>query len=105
VISGVFLGTHEKGISFSDYTSVWIDPMTQEEIEFYIRQYSPFDKAGSYGIQDWLGWAKVSRIDGSYANVMGMPVHKVYEELGKWGGEGEGKGKGKGKGEGEGGGL
>ncbi len=84
VITGVFIGNHSRGEGFSDFTSVWLDPMTTEEITYYIRTCSPMDKAGSYGIQDWIGWAKVSRIEGSYANVMGLPVHKVYEVLSAW---------------------
>ena len=84
VITGVFIGNDKKGTSFSEYTSVWIDHMTPEEIDFYIDQYAPLDKAGSYGIQDWLGWTKVTRIEGSFANVMGLPVHRVYETLKHW---------------------
>jgi septum formation protein len=84
VITGVFIGNHARGIGFSDFTSVWIDTMTPEEIAFYVDNTPPLDKAGAYGIQDWIGWAKVSRIEGSYANVMGLPVHKVYETLQKW---------------------
>lgn len=84
VITGVFLCDKHNGLGFSEYTYVWIDEMTRQEIEFYVDQYKPYDKAGSYGIQDWIGWAKVSRIEGSYANVMGLPVQRVYEELGKW---------------------
>lgn len=84
VITGVFLCDKHKALGFSEYTYVWIDEMTREEIEYYVDNYSPFDKAGSYGIQDWIGWAKVSRIEGSYANVMGLPVQRVYEELRNW---------------------
>ncbi len=84
VITGVFICNKEKGIGFSEYTYVWIECMTDEEIEYYIDHFLPLDKAGSYGIQDWIGWAKVSRIEGSYANVMGLPVQKVYEELYHW---------------------
>lgn len=84
VITGVFIGNHSQGIGFSDFTSVWIDAMTPEEISHYVDQSPPLDKAGAYGIQDWIGWAKVSRIEGSYANVMGLPIHKVYETLQKW---------------------
>lgn len=84
VITGVFIGNHLKGISFSDYTSVWIEPMTPEEVQYYVKTFPPMDKAGSYGIQDWIGWAKVSRIEGSYANVMGLPIHKVYDRLKHW---------------------
>ena len=84
VITGVYLLGLNKTLGFSEYTYVWIDKMSEEEIEFYIDQFKPFDKAGSYGIQDWIGWAKVSRIEGSYANVMGLPVQRVYEELREW---------------------
>ena len=84
VITGVFLGNQHGGTSFSDFTSVWIDKMTPEEIDFYVGTKSPLDKAGSYGIQDWLGWTKVSRVEGSFANVMGLPVHRVYEMLKNW---------------------
>lgn len=84
VITGVFIGNHQRGEGFSDFTSVWLAPMTTEEITYYVRECSPMDKAGSYGIQDWIGWTKVSRIEGSYANVMGLPVHKVYDVLSKW---------------------
>ena len=84
VITGVFIGNHQRGISFSDFTSVWIDPMSGDEIDFYINTFAPLDKAGSYGIQDWMGWTKVSRIEGSFANVMGLPVHRVYETLKHW---------------------
>lgn len=84
VITGVFIGNHLRGEGFSDFTSVWLEPMSAQEIEYYVDAWSPFDKAGSYGIQDWIGWVKVSRIEGSYANVMGLPVHKVYEVLANW---------------------
>ena len=84
VITGVFIGNHVRGEGFSDFTSVWLEPMSEEEILHYVRRWSPMDKAGSYGIQDWIGWAKVSRIEGSYANVMGLPVHKVYDVLATW---------------------
>jgi septum formation protein len=84
VITGVFICNRNKGIGFSEYTYVWIEPMSNDEIEYYIDHFLPLDKAGSYGIQDWIGWAKVSRIEGSYANVMGLPVQKVYEVLKEW---------------------
>ena len=85
VITGVFIGNHDGVTSFSDFTSVWIEKMTADEIDYYVSTKSPLDKAGSYGIQDWLGWTKVSRIEGSFANVMGLPVHRVYEELKRFG--------------------
>lgn len=84
VITGVFICNSQKGIGFSEFTEVWIEAMSTDEIEYYIDHFLPLDKAGSYGIQDWIGWAKVSRIEGSYANVMGLPVHKVYEVLNEW---------------------
>jgi septum formation protein len=84
VVTGVFIGGFRKGVGFSDFTSVWFDHLSDEEIDFYIDQYQPFDKAGSYGIQDWLGWTQISRIEGSYANVMGLPVQRVYETLRNW---------------------
>jgi septum formation protein len=84
VITGVFIGGHNNGVGFSDYTSVWLEPMSREEIVYYVKTSPPLDKAGAYGIQDWIGWAKVSRIEGSYANVMGLPVHQVYETLKNW---------------------
>ena len=84
VITGVFVGSKKLGLSFSEFTSVWIETMTPEEIQYYIKSNSPFDKAGAYGIQDWIGWAKVSRVEGSFANVMGLPVHRVYETLKNW---------------------
>lgn len=85
VITGVFIGNRKKGISFSDYTTVWMEKLDEEEIEMYLEEFKPYDKAGSYGIQEWIGWAKVNRIEGSYANVMGLPVQRVYEVLKNWG--------------------
>lgn len=84
VITGVFIGNSSRGIGFSDYTSVWLSPMSVAEIDYYVKTFPPLDKAGAYGIQDWIGWAKISRIEGSYANVMGLPVHKVYDTLATW---------------------
>lgn len=84
VITGVFICDHHNGVGFSEYTYVWFDKISDEEIEYYVDHFQPFDKAGSYGIQEWIGWAKVSRIEGSYANVMGLPVQRVYEEVNNW---------------------
>ncbi len=81
VITGVCLLAAEREHSFSERSEVFFEPLTDEEIDFYIRRYQPFDKAGAYGVQDWIGLCKVSRIEGSYANVMGLPVHRVYAEL------------------------
>jgi septum formation protein len=65
----------------SDESLVYFDALTAAEMAYYIAQYQPYDKAGSYGIQEWIGHCKINRIDGSYANVMGLPVHRVYEAL------------------------
>lgn len=74
----------EKGLSsFYDLTEVHCRPITSEEIDFYIDNFQPFDKAGSYGIQDWYGVAVVEKIIGSYTNVMGLPTEKLYLELSK----------------------
>lgn len=84
VVTGVFMCDKHDGIGFSEYTHVWFDAMSSDEIEYYVDEFKPFDKAGGYGIQEWIGWAKVSRIEGSYANVMGLPVQRIYEELDNW---------------------
>lgn len=84
VITGVCIRSKEKEVAFSDIAEVYISDMTDEEIRYYIDTCQPFDKAGSYGIQEWLGYVKVARINGSYATVMGLPVHRVYETLQNW---------------------
>lgn len=83
VITGVCLRTREKTISLTDTTEVTFDEMSDDEINYYLDNYKPFDKAGSYGIQDWIGLSSISSIKGSYFNVMGLPVHKVYNALKK----------------------
>ncbi len=65
----------------NDKTTVTFDDLSDEEIDYYLETYKPFDKAGSYGIQDWIGMIGVSKMEGSYFNVMGLPVHKLYKEL------------------------
>ena len=81
VITGVCICTLKSRIVFDDVTEVIFNEMHADEIWFYIRNYHPMDKAGAYGIQDWIGLCKVQSINGSYANVMGLPVHRVYQEL------------------------
>lgn len=81
VVTGVCLIGQEKEISFSETTKVSFGKMSDEEIDFYITNYTPFDKAGAYGVQEWIGHCKINKIIGSYANVMGLPVHRVYEIL------------------------
>ncbi len=84
VITGVSLKTKFKSASFTSSTNVWFKKLSQEEIEFYIDNYSPYDKAGAYGIQEWIAHAAVEKIEGSYFNVMGLPTHKLYTELEKF---------------------
>lgn len=64
-----------------DITKVWFNDLTKEEIEYYVKNYQPFDKAGSYGIQEWLGYIAINKIEGSFFNVMGLPTHLVYKAL------------------------
>jgi septum formation protein len=81
VATGVCILTQEKRRSFSAITNVLFKELTDEEIEFYISNYKPYDKAGAYGIQEWIGFIAVEQIEGSYFNVMGLPVQQLYEEL------------------------
>ena len=66
---------------FNEETTVEFDDLSDEEIRYYLETYKPYDKAGSYGIQDWIGMIGVTKLEGSYFNVMGLPVHKLYKEL------------------------
>lgn len=84
VITGVCLLSKDKEISFYDKTEVWFRELKETEINYYIENFKPFDKAGGYGIQEWIGLIGIEKINGSYFNVMGLPVHKVYEELKKF---------------------
>jgi len=81
VITGVCIRSTQKNICFDVVSKVWFEPLDKEEIDYYIEKYQPYDKAGSYGIQEWLGYIAIEKIEGSYYNIMGMPVHKIYEEL------------------------
>ncbi len=84
VMTGVCILSKEKEISFDDLTEVSFQPLTHEEIIFYVDHYKPFDKAGAYGAQDWIGMVAIQKIVGSYFNVMGLPIHKVYQHLIRW---------------------
>jgi septum formation protein len=84
VYTGVCMMDEGKFISFTDATEVWMERMSDDEIWQYIQIANPMDKAGAYGIQDWIGYTKVISIKGSYANVMGLPVHRVYDILLTW---------------------
>lgn len=81
VITGVTLRSTERAHTFSVRSDVWFRSLTEEEIAYYVDHYRPFDKAGSYGIQEWIGYAAIERIDGSFYNVMGLPIQRVYVEL------------------------
>lgn len=84
VMTGVCILSAEKEESFDDTTEVTFKNLTQAEIEFYVDNYKPFDKAGAYGAQDWIGMVAIEKITGSYFNVMGLPIHKVYQHLTSW---------------------
>ena len=81
VISSVALTTTDKQTIISDITKVIFKELSDKEIDYYIEKYKPFDKAGAYGIQEWLGFIGIERIEGSYLNVVGFPVQKFYEAL------------------------
>lgn len=81
VITGVTIISINKSISFSSSTDVYFKKMSDEEINYYINNYKPFDKAGAYGIQEWIGLTCIEKIKGSYFNVMGLPIQKVCEAL------------------------
>lgn len=81
VMTGVCILTAEKEESFDDTTEVTFKKLSPAEIEFYVDNYKPFDKAGAYGAQDWIGMIAIEKIVGSYFNVMGLPIHKVYKYL------------------------
>ncbi|GGK45764.1 MULTISPECIES: Maf family nucleotide pyrophosphatase [Flavobacteriaceae] len=81
VFSSFCVKTYKSEHIISDVTIVSFKELSQKEIEYYVENYQPFDKAGAYGIQEWIGLIGVTLIEGSYFNVMGLPVHKLYEEL------------------------
>jgi len=81
VITGVSLFSLSKEITFTDSTKVTFETLSEEEIHYYVEKFKPYDKAGAYGIQEWIGLIACSHIDGSYFNVVGLPVQKLYKEL------------------------
>lgn len=81
VISGVCLTSKHKTVSFSDKTTVQFKALSDELIDYYLEKYKPYDKAGSYGIQEWIGYVGITSIEGAYFNVMGLPVAKVFDKL------------------------
>lgn len=84
VITGVCITTAEVQHSFSSVTDVTFDNLNEEEISYYVNNYRPLDKAGAYGVQEWIGFIGVTRLEGSYFNVMGLPVQRLYQELKKF---------------------
>jgi septum formation protein len=85
VVTGVCLTTKGKQVVFSASTDVYFKVLLDSEIDYYLRNYHPYDKAGSYGVQEWIGFIAIERIEGSYFNVMGLPVQQLYQELIKMG--------------------
>lgn len=81
VVTGVCISTHHKRITFSAVTEVKFAELSEQDIDYYVENFLPLDKAGAYGIQEWIGCVAVEWIRGSYYNVMGLPVHQLYKEL------------------------
>ena len=81
VLTGVCIRSLEKEISFTAVADVYFGTLSQDEIEYYVDTCKPYDKAGAYGIQEWVGYAGIKRLDGSFYNVMGLPVHMLYNAL------------------------
>jgi len=81
VVTGVYLASLNKKAEFSTHTKVFFSELSKEDIEYYVDNFKPFDKAGSYGIQEWIGYIGVSKIEGCYYNVMGLPLHDLYQAL------------------------
>ncbi len=84
VFTGVCLKSGNKQTTFYDVSKVYFKKLKPEEIEYYLTNYIPYDKAGGYGVQDWLGYIGIDKIEGSFYNVMGLPVKELYEELVKF---------------------
>lgn len=81
VFTGVYLRSAKKQINFYDVSSVYFRGLKREEIEYYVANFNVYDKAGGYGVQDWIGYVGIDKIEGSFYNVMGLPVKELYEEL------------------------
>lgn len=81
VITGVCIRSNNGEFSFSSTTDVHFNALSDEEIDYYLDNYKPYDKAGAYGVQEWIGYVGINRIEGSYFNVMGLPVQRLYNEL------------------------
>lgn len=84
VITGVCLRSKQNTHTFHSISNVRFSEISEEEIEYYVKKYCPLDKAGAYGVQEWIGYIAVEYIEGSYYNIMGLPIQKLYTELKKW---------------------
>lgn len=84
VITGVCLIKNQKEQIFKAITKVTFGPLLDEEIDFYLDHYQPYDKAGSYGLQEWIGLCKIVKIEGTHSNVMGLPIYEVYQNIMNW---------------------
>lgn len=84
VITGVCLSSKHKSRSFYSITNVRFKRLTTAEVHYYVAEYKPYDKAGAYGIQEWIGTIGITHIEGSFYNVMGLPIQKLYEEIQKF---------------------
>lgn len=84
VVTGVVIRSIEKSFAFSAKTDVWFRRLSPEEIDYYVDKYKPYDKAGAYGIQEWIGYVAIERIEGSFYNVMGLPIQSLYVNLEKF---------------------
>jgi len=81
VLTSVCLTSSDKQVCFTEESKVYFKNLDEDEINYYIENYNPYDKAGGYGIQDWLGFIAIEKIEGSYYNIMGLPTHRLYEVL------------------------
>ncbi|NTW34406.1 MAG: septum formation inhibitor Maf, partial [Bacteroidetes bacterium] len=81
VITGVCLKSKNKTRSFYSLTKVFFKKLSEQEIDYYVENYNPYDKAGAYGAQEWIGYVAIEKIEGSYFNVMGLPTRLLYQEL------------------------
>ncbi len=84
VITGVAITSQKRQAVFNSVTTVYFKKLTDHEIDYYIRTFKPYDKAGAYGIQEWIGMVGIEKIEGSYYNVVGLPIQKLYSELQKF---------------------
>ena len=84
VITGVCIKSSAQNFVFHALSNVYFDHFSDAEIKYYLDHYAPYDKAGSYGVQEWIGYIGVERIEGSYFNVMGLPIQRLYNELKNW---------------------